>query len=112
MRDNYIPIFWPSASITNADVFSPSQQISERSQVIGYAIQATWTGASLSGMVELESSNDGTTWDIITDSPQIVSGPGTFMWNVREPFYRYVRIHFAYTSGSGTITASFNSKGF
>lgn len=87
-------------------------------QMYGYSIQAIWTGAALVGTVKLQASLDynpatgfSGTWSDIGGSTEVVNGPGSFVWNVSNVFYPYVRLVFTYTSGSGAITVYQFAKG-
>lgn len=95
-------------SITSADVFTSPIQFQ---QDYGYAVQCSWTGAALAGTVQLEDTIDGTNWDVITGTPQTVSGPGHFTWNVAAGLYDQYRVHFVYSSGTGTMTCWSETKG-
>lgn len=111
-----IPIEGPiiSSSPMTADVFSLACECKDLAVA---SIQAIWTGASALGSIFLEISNDNvsvgssvTNWSTYTGSSTAVSGPGNFMWNLNLAGYRWVRVHFAYTSGTGTLNAQFNGK--
>src|ERR1017187_6459747 len=80
-------------TVISADVFAGPSTLQ---QDYGYAIQAIWTGAALSGTIELEASIDGANWSPITGTPQTVSGPGSFIWNVDSSLYDQVRVYFVY----------------
>ncbi len=98
----------PSVTITNANVITAPVAVEF---YWGCAVRSTWTGSALTGTVTLQASNDSATWDSVTNSTQNVSGPGGFMWNVMNVNYRYVRVSFTYTSGSGAIATLTNCKG-
>lgn len=93
-------------------------------------VSATWTGASADGTLKLQVSNDDptsgddlaptiTNWydaisnGSITPSAAVtVSGAGSARWEVKEFGFKWVRLVFTRTSGTGTINARFNAKGF
>lgn len=97
-----------NSPVTNADVFSPVITID---QVWAYAVQAEWTGSAIAGTIQLEASVDGTHWATVNGSAETVSGPGSYLWNVTIAAYSYFRLHFVYASGSGNISAYFQTKG-
>ena len=95
-------------SVTNADVLTTPIQFQ---QDYGYSVQCVWTGGAIAGTIQLEDTIDGTDWDTITGTAQAVSGPGHFTWNVAAANYDQFRVHFVYTSGSGTVTCAAETKG-
>lgn len=92
--------------------------------VIGYSIQIVVTG-SATGTVKLQGSSDPVpdsqfnvksfpvqNWTDIANSDQNITGAGSVMYNVDDSFYNWVRVVYTSTSGTGTMTIRFNSKGF
>lgn len=90
----------------------------------GYSLQAVITGTA-TGTLKLQGSNDPvpdasflvptftvSNWTDILDSTQSVTGAGTLLYNVEGVFYNWVRAVYTASSGTGTITIIFNSKGF
>lgn len=93
---------------------------------LGCSIQATMTGAPV-GTLKLQGSNDFGTiqpagpdnggagvvnWTDIADSSGPVTGAGTFSWNYNGVFYKWIRVVYTFTSGTGTINIRINTKGF
>lgn len=88
------------------------------------AIQAVWTGAP-TGTLILQVSCDivlaslGTNpsanvthWSDYTSTSQALTGSaGDFTWNFYPSGYRWIRLKYTFTSGSGALTATFNGKG-
>ena len=95
-------------TVTSADVFTGAHTFQ---QAYGYAVQAVWTGAAITGTIKLQATIDGTNWSDIAGTSNAVSGPGSFLWNVNGAFYDQYRVYFVYTSGSGTITVLSETKG-
>ena len=95
-------------TVTSSDVYTFGVQFQ---QDTGYAVQCNWTGASIAGTIQLETTTDGTDWDTITGTAQTVSGPGHFTWNAAVANYDQFRVHFVYSSGSGSITCTAETKG-
>lgn len=96
-------------------------------QMFGYAIQLVWTGTP-TGTFKLQASADPvpqgppasastmpTHWSDIANSNQAVSAAGTYMWNIPDAMYNYVRLVYTDTSGglsTAVITVKiFNGKG-
>jgi hypothetical protein len=91
----------------------------------GVAIQAVFTGTPV-GMANLQGSCDEgarnqqqaggndqvVNWTDITGSYATVSGAGTASWNFQGSFYKWIRLVYISSSGTGTITVRANSKGF
>jgi len=90
--------------------------------IYAYSIQAVHSGTA-AGTFKLQGSNDPgdngsgqgvsqpTNWTDISDSPQAVSGAGSVLWDVTECSYRWVRMIYTATSGTGTLNAIINTKG-
>lgn len=94
-------------------------------QTVLYSIQAVFTGAPV-GTLKLQISNDFvatptagganlasavTHWTDYTGSSYSVSAAGDFAWNVFDVGYRWVRMVYTKTSGTGSLTATFCGKG-
>lgn len=93
------------------------------------SIQATFSGAPV-GSLELQASNDivpyapvpgnpvgpdpaanVTNWTTITCSVTPITAAGNFLWNIPNAGYRWVRLHYTATSGTGSLSATFSGKG-
>lgn len=90
-------------------------------QMFGYSPQVTWTGSPV-GNLSLQYSddygpgiqNDGknvVNWTTDTTSTQPVAGINSFVWNTQYAMYRWVRVIYVPTSGSGNATGRINCKG-
>lgn len=76
-------------------------------RALGYAIQAVWTGSTAPvGTLRLQGSNDNITFTNLTGSDQAVNGAGDFIWKDSTPYYKFVRLQYARTSGGGSDTLS------
>lgn len=88
-----------------------------------YAIQAVYTGAP-GGVLKLQISTDDVkaalgknpaanvvNWSDYTGSSHTVSAAGNFTWNVFPAGYRWARMVYTFSSGTGSLDASFNGKG-
>lgn len=78
--------------------------------LIDYAIQAVYTGSPV-GALTLEASVDGTNYTTVTDSSSAVSSASNTMWNVQNAGYKWVRVNYTRTSGTGSLTVKFFGKG-
>lgn len=91
----------------------------------GYAIQVVITGTA-TGTVKLQGSCDPgpnanfqaandpyvVDWTDIANSSQPVTGAGTVTYDVVKTAYPWVRVVYTASSGTGTISARYNAKGF
>ena len=79
----------------------------------GFSFQAIYTGVPVGNFI-LQASNDlsnPTNWIDIPDSDQPIVGSGMIMWNYNGAFYRWVKVFYDATSGSGTCSIAYSSKG-
>lgn len=81
------------------------------------AVQAVWTGAPV-GVLKLQISGDNVpdaasvvNWSDYSGSSINVSGPGDAAYNFPNAGYRWLRLVYTKTSGTGTINATYTSKG-
>jgi len=74
---------------------------------IAYSIQIVFTG-SPTGEFKLQGSldddGDPTNWTDITGSEESVTAAGDLLWNAQGVGYKYVRLVYTSTSGTGTMT--------
>ena len=76
-----------------------------------YSIQVDFSGADVAGTLTLESSYfaEGP-WTTVLNSSQSVTASADHTWSVLGAGYRFVRVHWVYTSGTGNITANLVGK--
>ena len=75
-----------------------------------FSIQHVFSSGTLQGTLKLQSSNNGTSFiDVAGSSVAITAGDET-MSNVIGGQYRYVRVSWTRTAGTGTLTSSFVQK--
>lgn len=91
----------------------------EISQIEDVSIQAVWTGTAENGTFKVQGSNDlvnnpslVTHWTDQTGSSQAISADGDFMWNVSLAPFRFIRLVYTASSGSGTLNANLSGKGW
>lgn len=80
-----------------------------------YACQVIFSGggANLAGTLTLEASADespATNFVTVTGSSQSVTSSTNHTWNVQGAGYRYVRVRWSYTSGTGNASVSITAK--
>lgn len=90
----------------------------------GYSIQAIFTGSPV-GAIKLQGSSDPVpdanfaaanypvvNWTDIANSSTSVTGSGTVAYDVVKSAYNWVRVVYTASSGTGTITVQYVTKGF
>lgn len=94
-------------------------------QIVLASIQAVWTGGTVDGAFTIEVSNDSVkidptvtnqaanvvNWTTYTGSSVTAAGAGDFAWLISDIGFRWVRLKFTRTSGTGTLNAIFAGKG-
>lgn len=106
----------------SGDIVSQVQQLN---QAFGYSIQANYTTlGSLGGTLAIQASVDHQTdindnvivagnWVTITNTPQVISGAGSFVWNFTSSMYPFVRlIYTAFPGDVGTLNALLFERAF
>lgn len=78
--------------------------------ITNFSVYVDFTGADVVGTLTLECSNDGSAFITVTGSSQAVSTSTDHCWSVSGAGYRYLRVKWVYTSGTGNITAYFVAK--
>lgn len=93
-----------SAGDMSGSLVSPSQSLDT---VIGYAIQAVWTG-SPTGTFSVSGSLDNVSYTQITSTPTGGSA-GSFLLNVEKPMYGYLQVSCS-AGGTGSLTVKIVGK--
>lgn len=75
-----------------------------------YGITVEFSGADLAGTLKLQGSAKGTNWFDITGSSQSVTLATGHMWDVTACGYKWVRVVWTYSSGTGNITIDLDLK--
>lgn len=71
-----------------------------------FSISVDFTGADVVGVLKLQSRNDDSeVWKDISGSTQAVAASTSYFYNVQGAGYRFVRVVWDYTSGTGNILA-------
>ena len=89
---------------------SVNSTVLDLDQYVGCSVQAVWSGAP-DGSIKLQISNDiadsGSSvvnWDDYTGSSQTVLGAGSFSWNLTQANYRWLRVVYTRSAGTGALT--------
>lgn len=75
----------------------------------GTTADADLTPATLSQVVKLQMSVDGTNFEDISGKTVTVSSGGTKVWDLQFPCYKYVRVVVTPTGGAMTLVINFNA---
>lgn len=74
-----------------------------------YSVQVCFNGALLAGTAYLMASNVGGTDDcnyvILSGGTQAITAGTTHIWNVTGASYRWIRVKWVPTGGTGTVSA-------
>jgi len=69
-----------------------------------YSMHADFSSATLGGTVALEASNDNADYVGIVGASQVIASGASHLFNVVNAAYRYVRLTWVQTGGTGTLT--------
>ena len=104
-----------SKTITDsaAVVADESSSAVDMSNLDNWAAQIIWTSTTASGTVQIEESNDNSTWSTISGKTQAISNDsGNVMLTGTDFAPKYIRATVDYTSGSiTTVKVHFTAKG-
>ena len=86
-------------------------------QCYGFGFQCVFTG-SPNGAMKLQASNDDVqlenqvvNWSDIANSSSPITSPGDLLYNVNGAIYKWVKIVYVFSSGTGSCNVTFLSKG-
>jgi hypothetical protein len=116
--NNVILVNNADASVT---IDSPAYSLD---QVWGISLQAVFSGSPV-GTVKLQGSDDSgvgptsqypnapiiVNWTDIVNSSNAVTGAMNVVWNIADPFQKWIRLVYTPASGTGNLTLTINSKG-
>ena len=71
-----------------------------------YSIQVVFSSATLNGTLTIEASNDNSNYVTISGTSQSIASGAGHMYNVTDANYKFFRLAWAATSGTGTLTAN------
>lgn len=80
----------------------------ELNDASGYCVHSIFTGAPVGSLI-VEASNDGT--NFVAEDTHAVSAAGQRLYNKDGAYYKYVRVRYSFTSGTGSLTSYVSSKG-
>ena len=81
-----------------------------------YNVQATITGSpvgtlKLQACIDVATPTVSSSWNDVASSTVTISGADIVMYDVSDISYKWVRLVYTRTSGTGAITALINAKG-
>lgn len=97
------PIALISTGNAGADYTSTQMDLGD---ILNLSIQVTFSSATLNGSLKLQSSNDNTNYTDVTGSTQAIVSGASHMWSVVNATYRYIRVVWTWTSGTGTLSSN------
>lgn len=79
-------------------------------------IQTSWVTSNLNGTLYVRASIDGTIYETLpigstTVSVALTGSSGNQAFDIRTKGFAFLHLYFVYTSGTGTISASYLAKG-
>lgn len=75
----------------------------------GFAIHAVFTG-SPTGSFYIAVTIDGINWAVLPDSTQAITAAGDIFYNVTDSKYQMARVHYSFSSGTGSCDASYSIR--
>lgn len=87
-------------------------------QVYMGAVHSIWSGTP-TGTLKLQASCDNvdepsqvTNWEDISGASTAIAGAsGSALWNVVNIGYKWLRLSYVFSSGTGTLNSTYNGKG-
>lgn len=89
---------------------SPASGVYDLVDLKTFGVEISFSGADVVGTLTLEASVRGTNFFTVTGSSQAISASGGHVYDVTVSGYRYVRVKFTYTSGTGNMTVYLTAK--
>lgn len=96
-----------SAGDMSGNITSSAQKVD---QMYLFAVAAVFTGAPV-GTLSLEWSPDNINWITYTGSAESISASGNFGWLISAVPFEYIRLKYAFVSGTGSLKVIVTGKG-
>ena len=90
----------------STNITSPVMDLGE---VGGFAVHSIFTGSPV-GSLQVEASNTQNASDFIPMDTYAVTAAGKRLINVEKTHYKYIRITYTFTSGTGSLTSYVSAK--
>lgn len=91
----------------NSDITSSSVDISEARSICA---QIYWSGTSPIGNFYIQGSNDDNNWANASSASAVSGNSGSLLINLDAPAFRFARIYYDNTSGTGTLQGLLSAK--
>lgn len=101
-KDDYFSAKSLAATFTNGSIM-------ELSNMYGYSFDMAWTGTPAGDLI-VQGSNTQTTWHEIAKET-LAGAAGSKLFNVDGAHYRYVRVSYTRTGGTGSVEGRYYAKG-
>lgn len=79
-------------------------------ELAAFSIGVVISGSNIAGTVKLQCSNDNTTWVDVPNASTAITSSADEMFNISNAQYRYVRVVWTASSGTGNITCYLVAK--
>ncbi len=80
--------------------------------IFGFSFHVLTSGTTMNGSMELQASNDGTNWETVSGSSEVIIGSSDdHLYNVSDAFYRFVRLSVTADANAITVVAHYKGKG-
>ena len=90
-----------SAQDASSDITSVPLDLGDLTQ---FSMHADFSTGTLGGTIALEGSNDNSDWVGISGASQVIASGASHLFNVVNAAYRYVRLTWTHTGGTGNLT--------
>jgi hypothetical protein len=86
-------------------------------QIYGLSFQCIYSGSPVGDLILQASCDDvtkpelATTWTNISGATVAIAAAGSTLFNVDRVYYKFIRVFFDRSSGSGSLTVTYNGKG-
>jgi hypothetical protein len=102
--------FGSNKLVEDVDMASSFQSdIINLTQKNGFSIHTIFTGAPV-GSFYVAVSIDNSNWAILEGSTQAITASGDIFYNVDSAKYLSARLHYVFTSGTGTANAFYSTR--
>lgn len=74
----------------------------------GLCVHSIFTGSPVGSLI-VEASNDGV--NFVEEDNYVVTAAGQRLYNKHGAYYKFIRVRYSFTSGSGSLTSHVSTKG-
>lgn len=95
--------------VNGATAGSTTSVIYEIGDYQDFSVHVDFSGSDLAGNLDLGGSNNGTDWVDLSDQ-KAVTGAASKLYNKTDQQYKYLKVTWTYSSGSGNWTVMLGLK--